>query len=65
MIDVRIINQGSMIGFVPITLAAKAWFDEYVHSESWQWLGNVLWVDHRFAQDIIAGLTEEDMELRS
>jgi hypothetical protein len=64
-VDVRIINQGSMVGFVPITTAAQAWFDEHVHSEGWQWLGNALWVDHRYARDLTAGLADAGMELRS
>ena len=40
--DVQIHNEGSMIGFRPMSEAAQAWFDENVASESWQWLGNVL-----------------------
>jgi hypothetical protein len=64
MIDVRIINEGIIIGFQPITAIAKEWFDENVQSERWQWLGNVLGIDHRYAEDIIAALAEAGMEVQ-
>jgi hypothetical protein len=30
-----------------------------VASEAWQWLGNVLWVDSRFARELVDGLLLE------
>jgi len=56
--DVRIHDQGTMIGFVPLTAAAQEWFATNVPAEDWQWLNHVLWVDHRFASDLIKGLEE-------
>lgn len=50
--DLFIENQGSVFAFIPLTERAGAWLCACVASESWQWLGGVLVVDHRFARDL-------------
>ena len=47
--DVLVANEGTVFVFCPLTAAAKEWIDENVESEAWQWFGNSLVVDHRFA----------------
>jgi len=56
-----VIDQGSMIGFYPHSKEAKQFIDENVHAESWQWLGPILWVDHRMACDLYTGLQEAEL----
>ena len=58
MTDVTLLDQGSLIGFKPISDAAQEWFADNVHSEDWQWFGEVLWVDQRLARDLIAGIID-------
>ncbi len=55
-IDVEVSNEGSVVLFTPLTEDARAWIDENVQSESWQWLGASLAVDHRFAMDLLNGM---------
>gem|GEM_PF-5862770 len=37
---------------------AREWINERLVSEGWQWLGVTLWVDGRFADEVLAGLVE-------
>lgn len=62
-IDVEVVDHGSIIQFQPISDAAKAWFDENVEAESWQWLGYALNVDHRYADNLINGLINEGFKV--
>jgi hypothetical protein len=52
MTDVVLLDQGSLIGFQPVSDAAQEWFADNVASEDWQWFGPVLWVDHRLALEL-------------
>jgi len=61
LFQVGILNQGTIIGFRPLTETAKQWFDDNVHSDGWQWLGGVLWVDQRMARDLIIGLQDAEL----
>lgn len=61
--DVRITNCGSIVQFEPVSQVARDWFDAHVQSEDWQWLGNRLGVDHRYASDLIAGITTEGLTI--
>lgn len=56
MPDVQIIDQGTVIGFMPLTEVAQDWFEHNVQSEDWQWLGSTLWVDQRVARDLLDGI---------
>lgn len=64
--DVEVIACGSVWGFRPLTSRASGWFADSVHSEPWQWMGPVLYVDWHMAGYLLhaihgAGLvTEED-----
>jgi hypothetical protein len=56
MTDVRIIQQGSMVGLHMLTDEAEAWFADNVASEPYQWMGKILWVDQRTALPVVEGL---------
>lgn len=63
MDDIEIINQGSLIGFNLISDAAREWFADNVEAEGYQWMGNVLYVDHRFADAIIEGVRDAGLTI--
>lgn len=58
-VDFVVTDQGTVIGFQPLTDGARQWTDEHVHSEPWQWMGNILWVDHRMAGGLLDGIESE------
>jgi hypothetical protein len=62
-VDFRITDDGSVVGFKPVSEAALDWINENVESEPWQWLGNALWVDHRMAQPLLDGIIEAGFEV--
>jgi hypothetical protein len=62
MSDVRMHSRGSMVGFEPVSESAKGWFAENVYGESWR-LGGLLWVEQRFASDLVAVLTEAGLQV--
>jgi hypothetical protein len=53
--DIQLIDGGSVVGFFPLTETGMAWLTDNTQAEGWQWLGNVLYVEHRLAADIIEG----------
>ena len=56
-LDVEVTGFGeSVLRFVPLTDAARDWFEDNVASEAWQWLGHALVVDHRLAVDLLRGI---------
>jgi len=61
--DVLIRCDGTVWTFNPISERAKQWFDENVQSESWQWLGSSLVVDHRWAADLIRGIIDARLKI--
>ena len=61
--DIQLHDQGTLIGFQPVTDAAYEFIDEYVHTESWQWMGSVLWIDQRVARDLMQGMVDHGLEL--
>lgn len=58
LVDVYCVNCGSIIQFEPRTDEARAWFDENVQSEGWQWLGNRLCIEPRLADNLLQGIIE-------
>ncbi len=63
MADIIVNDQGSVVTFQPVSVAAKEWFNDNVEAEDWQWLGPVLGVDHRMAQNLLDGLVNEGFEI--
>jgi hypothetical protein len=53
MADIQLINEGNLVGFKARTDAGSDWLRDEVHAEPWQFLGSVLYVDHRMASPLI------------
>jgi len=53
--DIYVENHGSIIAIQPASEAAKAWVDEHVSHEGWQWLGPWLCAEPRQATDLLDG----------
>lgn len=45
----------------PITPKARAWVDDNVGVEDWQWTGGGFAVDHRFIEGLIDGMIENEL----
>jgi hypothetical protein len=61
--DVLVRNEGTVFVFCPLTSAAKEWIDENVESEAYQWFGNALVVEHRFAWGLGRGMKDARLVL--
>ena len=61
--DIRIIDDGSLIGFKPVSEECLDWINENVESAGWQWMGNTLWVDHRMAGPLLDGIIAAGFEV--
>ena len=61
--DVLVSNEGTIFCFTPLTPRAKAWFDDNVVTEPWQWLGATCVVEHGFALGLAVGMKVAGLEL--
>jgi hypothetical protein len=59
--DVRVENHGTLFVFQPLTDAGRTWIDEHVESESWQWIGGGLSVEHRYAEHLATGMQADGL----
>ena len=57
------INEGSLIGFQPMTADAKTFFADRVHSEPWQWMGPTLWAKRRMTDMLAIAITAEGLTM--
>ncbi len=64
MTDVYISNNGSVFSFQPVTQAGKDWIEENVQTEPWQWLGNTLAIESRFAGELTDGMISAGLEIK-
>ena len=62
--DVQIINAGSIMQFFLLTRKAKKWVSENVQAESWQWMGNSLYVDQRYAGELASGMQSNGLNVK-
>ena len=62
--DVLVANAGTVFTFCPLTAAAKIWIEENVASEPYQWLGDVLVVDHRYGWGLAEGMIDSGLVLQ-
>lgn len=62
--DVLVANAGTVFTFCALSTKAKEWIDENVQSASYQWLGAVLVVEHRYAWGLAQGMTDAGLVLR-
>lgn len=61
--DVTAHNEGSVVLLELHSDKVREWFEFNVATESWQWMGGNVAVDHRFALDLLDGLTEEGFDV--
>ncbi len=59
--DIATTNEGNIVTVRPTSPRGKAWLDENVEAAPWQWLGDVLCVDHALAGDLIAGMRADGL----
>ena len=62
--DVLVANAGTVFTFCLLTARAKTWIDDNVQTESNQWLGSVLVVEHRYAWGLAVGMQQDGLILR-
>lgn len=62
--DVEVNDQGTIVALTPRTKAGTEWLHTCIQTEPWQWMGASLCVDHRFADDLIAVMRNEDLTVR-
>ena len=58
-LDVSIENHGSIFLFRILTPAAQKFVDEHLQLEGWEWMGNGVAVEHRFAEDLAIRMMDE------
>jgi hypothetical protein len=63
MSDFQITDQGSIFLIRPLNEAARQWLDENVVSEPWQWVQGALFVEARFARDLVLEIDEAGFEI--
>ena len=61
--DVHVINHGSVVAFHLLSQNAKTFVDENVQAEGWQFMGDALCDDYRFAGDLAEGMRENGLVL--
>jgi hypothetical protein len=61
--DIQIDATGSLYYLTPMNEKGWNWIAENVESESWQWQGLSLAVDHRYAEDIALGARAEGLKV--
>jgi hypothetical protein len=62
-IDVFVRNEGTVFLFCPLTDRGKNWLEQNVETEPWQWFGNALLVEHRFACGLGQGMRDAGLVL--
>ena len=62
--DVLVHNEGTVFLFNPLTAEAKEWVEENVQTESHQWFGTTLVVEHRYALGLAEGMKDAGLILK-
>jgi len=57
-IDVLVRDEGTIAQLIPLTAAARNWIEDNCNTESWQWLGDALCIEPRYAVAVTEGLRE-------
>jgi hypothetical protein len=66
-VDFSVFSDGphsSIYLLTPHTPAARAWLDENVQAESYQFIGTSLAVEHRYIAEIVEGIRAAGMDVR-
>jgi hypothetical protein len=65
MSDVRLYDQGNLVGFLPRTEAAEEWIAENVQAEPHERPGLILWVESRHAGDLANAMIGAGLDVGS
>lgn len=57
--DILVENHGSLITFTMQNESARAWINANVESEPYQWFGDALCVEPRYAADVVNAMISE------
>lgn len=63
LVDVTITCHGSLFLFHVHTVPAEQWIEENVSGEQ-SWLGSALAVEHRYAEELAAGMVAEGLKVK-
>ena len=63
--DVEVNDAGTIIQLIPHTDEGRAWINENTESEPYQWLGPALCVERRYAENIVYGMIDAGLVVRS
>lgn len=63
MNDITVYVDGNFAMLKALTEQGVSWIDDNLESESWQWLGNRLCVDHRYINAIIEGVINDGLSI--
>ena len=63
MPDLRVLDQGTVVLFTPVSERGREWLEANCATESWQWLGSSLGIDHRMAGPVIEGAINDGLEV--
>jgi hypothetical protein len=62
--DVLVRNEGTVFVFCALSSRAKRWIQENVQSDAYEWFGNALVVEHRFAWALGTGMKDAGLVLQ-
>jgi hypothetical protein len=63
MPDIRVDAHGTVVLLTPLTETARQWIDDNVEVEPWQRFGDVIAVDPRCIEGLIASAMEDELEI--
>jgi hypothetical protein len=63
--DITVRDEGTIVVFTPHTEAGRTFLHEMLYSETWQWLGEALCLDHHMARSVIDGAENERLRIGS
>jgi hypothetical protein len=58
--DVFVRNEGSIFLLTPMSDAAREWIGEHIPEDA-QYMGRALVVEHRYVEDIVAGMQSDGL----
>lgn len=62
--DFVFIDHGSIVSITPMTDGAKEFIKDNVETEPWQWIGQSLSVDRRYASDLFDAIESAGFSIR-
>ena len=63
MPDLRLDIHGTVVLLTPLTAKATRWIDDKVEIEPWQRFGDVIAIEPRYVDGLIAGAIQDGLEI--